>query len=213
MSPSVPKGAPRRRQADRREDTRRKLLDAAIASLVANGYAGSTVDTIAAAAGVTRGALNHHFDSKLDLMLAAAGRVTEDFVARLSDRLDRLSTSDFNESVVRALWEAIYREPMFVARLELALGARGQPEFLASVVAELRRGTQNVHALLAEAFARSGRIAAIPPDVIDLALTTLRGMALEKLIRQDEGVADAQLRLLAEALRALSAARSGSDPL
>lgn len=208
MSPPTPKSISRRRQADRRAETRRKLLDAAIASLVANGYAGTTVDTIATAAGVTRGALNHHFNSKIDLMLAAAGRVTEDFVGRLSERLLRPAASNFPESVVRSLWDAIYSEPMFVARLELVLGARSQPEILASTKAELNRGHQNVHGLLSEAFERSGHSIAMPQDVVDLALTTLRGMALEKLVRQDDGVIDSQLRLLGEALRALLAARS-----
>ncbi len=208
MSPPAPKVVARRRQADRRAETRGKLLDAAITSLVVNGYAGTTVDTIATAAGVTRGALNHHFASKIELMLAAASRVTEDFIGRLSERLLRPSTSDFAESVVRSLWDAIYSEPMFVARLELVLGARSQPEILASTKAELHRGHLNVHALLSEAFARSGISVAIPEDVVDLALTTLRGMALEKLVRQDDGIIDRQLRLLSQALRALTAARS-----
>ncbi len=208
MPPPTPKVVTRRRQADRRAETRRKLLDAAIASLVANGYAGTTVDTIAAGAGLTRGALNHHFDTKIELMLAAAERVTEDFIGRLSERLRRPAASDFAESVVRSLWDAIYSEPMFVARLELVLGARSQPEILASTKAELQRGHQNVQALLSEAIARSGLPVAIPSDIVDLALTTLRGMALEKIIRQDDDFIDRQLRLLGEALRRLTAARA-----
>ncbi len=208
MPPPTPKVVTRRRQADRRAETRRKLLDAAIASLVANGYAGTTVDTIAAGAGLTRGALNHHFDTKIELMLAAAERVTEDFIGRLSERLLRPSASDFAESVVRSLWDAIYSEPMFVARLELVLGARSQPEILASTKAELTRGHQSVQTLLSEAIARSGLPVAIPSDIVDLALTTLRGMALEKIIRQDDDFIDRQLLLLGEALRRLTAARA-----
>ena len=208
MPPPTPKVVTRRRQADRRAETRRKLLDAAIASLVANGYAGTTVDTIAAGAGLTRGALNHHFDTKIELMLAAAERVTEDFIGRLSERLLRPSASDFAESVVRSLWDAIYSEPMFVARLELVLGARSQPEILESTKAELQRGHQSVQAQLSETFARSGLPVAIPPDILDLALTTLRGMALEKIIRQDDDFIDRQLLLLGEALRRLTAARA-----
>lgn len=207
MPPPTPNVTVRRRQTDRRAETRRKLLDATIASLIANGYAGTTVDAIVTAAGVTRGALNHHFAGKIDLMLAAAGRMTDKFAVKLSDRLGRLSGSDPYESVPRALWEAIYSDTMFVARLELLLGARGQPDFHAAAKGELLRGHQSVHALLAEALAKSGFEDLMPPEAVDLALTNLRGMALERLIRQDEGFVDRQLRLLADSLRGLMSAR------
>lgn len=210
MPSPVPKGTTRRRQADRRAETRRKLLDAAVTSLVENGFAGTTVDTIASAAGVTRGALNHHFDSKIELMLAAAGRVTEDFVDRLASRLERFAGPDPYESALRSLWEAIYREPMFVARLELLLGARSQAEIVAEIKAELQRGHRNVHTLLSDAFQRSDSPLTLSQEVLDLALTTLRGMALEMIVRQDEDFADRQIRLLADAVRALMTARLGS---
>ncbi|MBL8692450.1 MAG: TetR/AcrR family transcriptional regulator [Rhodospirillaceae bacterium] len=210
MSPPPPRGPTRRRQADRRAETRRKLLDAAVVSLVENGFAGTTVGTIASAAGVTRGALNHHFDSKIELMLAAAGRVTEDFVERLTSRLAGLAGSDPYERALRSLWEAIYREPMFVARLELLLGARSQAEIIEEIKAELLRGHLNVHRLLSDAFERSDSPLTLSQEVLDLALTTLRGLALEMIVRQDEGFADRQLRLLADAVRGLMMARSGS---
>src|SRR5579859_6426610 len=49
------------------EATRRKLLDAAFAEFYANGFQGGSLNHIVAAAGATKGALFHHFDSKQDL--------------------------------------------------------------------------------------------------------------------------------------------------
>lgn len=210
MPPPVQKGITRRRQADRRAETRRKLLDAAVTSLVENGFAGTTVDTIASAAGVTRGALNHHFDSKIELMLAAAGRVTEIFADRLTSRIERLAGPDPYESALRSLWEAIYREPMFVARLELLLGARSQAEIVGKIKAEHLRGHLMVHQLLSDAFERSGSSLSLSQEVLDLALATLRGLALEMIVRQDADFADRQLRLLADAVRGLLSARPKS---
>lgn len=51
-----------------------KLLDAAIAAVRRRGYAGTTVDDICRAAGVSKGAFFHHFRSKEDLGAAAAKR-------------------------------------------------------------------------------------------------------------------------------------------
>jgi TetR/AcrR family transcriptional regulator, transcriptional repressor for nem operon len=52
-------------------ETRAKLLDAARDVIRAKGYAGSTVDDICAAAGVTKGSFFHYFDSKETLGIAA----------------------------------------------------------------------------------------------------------------------------------------------
>ena len=50
---------------------RDKLLDAALGMIRAQGYAGTSVDDLCRAAGVTKGALFHHFPSKEALAVAA----------------------------------------------------------------------------------------------------------------------------------------------
>ena len=51
---------------------RTRLLDAAIDRIRAHGLNATTVDDLCAAAGVTKGAFFHHFDSKEALAIAAA---------------------------------------------------------------------------------------------------------------------------------------------
>lgn len=51
---------------------RTKLLDAALGVIRAKGYAGTSVDDLCTAAGVTKGAFFHHFASKEALGVAAA---------------------------------------------------------------------------------------------------------------------------------------------
>jgi TetR/AcrR family transcriptional regulator, transcriptional repressor for nem operon len=59
------------------ERTRERLLQAAFCEIYRSGYQSASLDTILAAAGVTKGALYHHFDSKEALGYA----VVEEIIA------------------------------------------------------------------------------------------------------------------------------------
>ena len=54
-------------------NAREKLLNVALRMIREKGYAGTSVDELCAAAGVTKGAFFHHFASKDELAVAAAG--------------------------------------------------------------------------------------------------------------------------------------------
>jgi TetR/AcrR family transcriptional regulator, transcriptional repressor for nem operon len=72
--------ARRKRKAVRDpERTRQALLQAAFGEIYRSGFRGSDVETILGAAGVTKGALYHHFDSKEALGYA----VVDEIVARI----------------------------------------------------------------------------------------------------------------------------------
>jgi AcrR family transcriptional regulator len=60
-------GKGRRTQAERTAATRRALLDAARSLFAERGYHGTAAEEIVGRAGLTRGALYHHFEDKKDL--------------------------------------------------------------------------------------------------------------------------------------------------
>ena len=74
----------RRTQAERREATRAALIAAGRELFAARGYDAVAAEELVVAAGVTRGALYHHFDGKRGLFDAVFERVESELVGRFS---------------------------------------------------------------------------------------------------------------------------------
>jgi AcrR family transcriptional regulator len=74
---------PRRTQAERREATRGALLAAARRLFAERGYEEVAAEEVVAAAGVTRGALYHHFGGKRELLDAVYEQVEGELTQRI----------------------------------------------------------------------------------------------------------------------------------
>src|SRR5215210_3047371 len=104
--------APRRTQAERSEATRAALIATARRLFAARGYAAVGTEELVRAAGVTRGALYHHFDGKADLFRAVFEQLEGEIAERLA--ADALARPD--------PWEAM------LAGLEMFLDVCLEPE-------------------------------------------------------------------------------------
>ncbi len=76
--------APGTRQAERSEATRSALVSAARELFAQRGYSGVGTEEIVRAAGVTRGALYHHFEDKRDLFLAVYEALESELMAEIA---------------------------------------------------------------------------------------------------------------------------------
>lgn len=75
----------RRSNADRSASTRKRVLEAAKTLFIAKGYAATGTPEIVAQAGVTRGALYHHFEDKRALYLALVEAESAAVAAEIED--------------------------------------------------------------------------------------------------------------------------------
>jgi AcrR family transcriptional regulator len=119
----------RRSQAERRAATRAALLDAAIDCLAEKGYAGTTIRRIAERAGVTRGAVEHHFASKAELLGATTRHIRTKAAEQLLAEEWAIvpSIEQRSEQLLDRMWD-LYTGPLFEAALELLVAARTDGE-------------------------------------------------------------------------------------
>jgi AcrR family transcriptional regulator len=79
----MPDAAQRRSRGEMTAGTTAKLVAAARAAFRAEGYAAASMDALCAEAGVTRGALYHHFGGKEGLLEAVVRQIDAEIGARL----------------------------------------------------------------------------------------------------------------------------------
>lgn len=120
---------PRRTQEERRRGTRQKILDAAMRSIDRAGYSGATIVRIAEEAGVTTGALQHHFGDRRGLMLAV---VRDGYERMVADILDALPSGGTLEERVGGGIDAMvagYSSAPAVAAFEIVVALREDEGF------------------------------------------------------------------------------------
>jgi len=100
-----------RRQADIAAYRRKALIEAALAQITVHGIAGSTLERIAATAGVTHGLIRHYFRNKADLLAQALQTLIDEFHEVLA--ADPGSADPDPAVRLRALVEVNFRPPVF----------------------------------------------------------------------------------------------------
>lgn len=174
----------RRSQAERREATRNSLVAAAMRCLTQYGYAGATMARIASEAGVTRGALQHHFEDRRALMMS----VVEDGYRRLTDDLSKaLPTRSSVEERVGELVDSYlhhYGTPHARAAFEVVLAFRDEPTFVGGHRGTLAPLRQQVEARWRATF----EDAEVSEDTIYHALEVTRTSVLGFILQSATGV-------------------------
>lgn len=120
-----------RTQKQRRDETRRALLDATVSCLLELGFSRTTTLEVQKRAGVSRGALLHHFPSKAELLVAAVRHLAEMRGRELREKSAQLPDGGARiDAVIDLLWES-FSGPLFYVAMELRIAARTDPEFRA----------------------------------------------------------------------------------
>lgn len=179
--------------------TRARLIDATIRCIVKFGYANTTTPQVAAEAGLSRGAMLHHFENGAAMIKATIVELHE---KRLRAFRRAAETTDHDASTMVSTYWRQLQKPAFVAFHELALAARTN--------ADLARILQPLQIEFRQKF-NSQAVQLFPewqsdPVSFDLAMTLsqtmLEGMAINLLTGAiEESMVQPMLRLLEQQIR------------
>ncbi|MCA9591592.1 MAG: TetR family transcriptional regulator [Myxococcales bacterium] len=175
----------RARRAYKKSDESRELvLDAAIAQIAANGIGKTSVQDIATAAGLSKGLVHYHFDSKVDLYREVLVRSCDFMRVRIQAAFE-LPGSPL-ERVRRALHEmwSMRRDgaPHVRVLSEIALVARVEPEMGQALGEALRKAREQMIEIgFKELVALGVRPRVSPPVAARLLLATLDGLGIQQM--------------------------------
>lgn len=188
----------RRTQVERSTETRRKLIEAAVQLVHESGFGRLTINDVARRAGLTSGAVQHHFSSSRELLRAVAEAVYPLFQTSIEEvTAEDLSYEERIHHLVDIYW-GLYRMPEYLVFWELLFGTRDneelrevllamQKDIVAVAVADLVRAFSDVKLRKSAAF-----------NLWTFITSQLRGLALLSMF-EDKRVLDTDVRFLKDA--------------
>jgi AcrR family transcriptional regulator len=191
----------RRPQAERSADTRARLIEASIKCLQRTGYSATTVSTVAAEAGVSRGAMTHQFPAKTDLMLAVVGHVFNQDVDLYRGAAAATDSARFLLDLPDTMWRVISR-PAGIAVIEIMLASRADPDLATSLRALQSRIDVQAHRW-SEDLVRAAGLTPHPDAaaIHELYVAAVRGLAIEATFMDNRDGVQRSLRMLSEMMR------------
>lgn len=166
-------------------ETRAKLISAGREAFAAAGYADASMDDFTASAGLTRGALYHHFGDKRGLFEAVVAEIDAEMTARLKARAARAPSrwEGFVEEGIGYIEMALEPE---IQRIMLRDGPAvlGDPASWPSANGCITAMKESLGALLAE-----GVICEVDPEATARMITGASCYAAQWIANSDDPVA------------------------
>ncbi len=169
------------KQAEKSDHTQKAALQAAIECFVKYGYSNSSTKVIAKHAGITRGAMLHHFPIKRDLLNAVVNYINERRIDSFGRAIRRMRGVQVrNTRGLDAYWRSLHTD-LYIAYAELRTAARTDSELNSVMKRATARFEELWLALIKELYPEWTGDDGLVRFAIDLTQFAMEGMALNRL--------------------------------
>jgi len=164
---------------------RDRLARATVECLTELGYERTTTLKIVARAGVTRGALLHHFESKRAIVVFAMHRLLAEQTRRIQALAKRVRSGEVSlDEFIDSIWGEFSGE-FFFAWLENITESRHDSKLREQFIPLVREYHRALDAIWREFFRKSHLSSIQVETYLNQTLCLLRGMALQTVLRRD----------------------------
>lgn len=176
---------PYRTQDERSAMMRARLVQATLETILSCGYANTTVVAVAARAGVTRGAIHHHYASRDALIVDAIAHQLRETSAEIrgfasAARAGNTSLDDFLERV----W-GLFSGPFFMISLEHITAARHNDALRKELTLVTREFHRALDEIWSSFFTIEGGSKSELSTALNATLCLFRGMGVQTVLRND----------------------------
>ncbi len=213
LSGKEPSSRPeRRKNVDRSATTRKQILEATIQCLETGGYGAVTNIKVADAAGVSRGAMMHHFPTRQALIVALVEHAHEKLNQIRAEEMEKFPAGLPRFRAIMDFSLVTQRMPEGMALNEIRIGSRSDPE-IRDVVTPMMSAISEDYVKMVS---RIGREAGLTPtrEVLGLIGTvamTTRALAINTFTYPSPRVSENVLWTLRMMREALIAKQLGAD--
>lgn len=193
----------RRSQAERSATTSASLIAATITTLHEKGYAATSTTLVAQLARVSRGAMLHHFPTKVHLMAATIYAVyASDIEAYQATRREG-GDDDGLDRLIDTAWSR-FRSPGGIAQTEIWMAARSDADLAAAVLpvhAEIiSQSVQGLHLVLMDLVGDKSLKA---EHILTYLVSSLRGLSIQCVLGSPEAELQTGVALVKSTIRSL----------
>ncbi len=207
----------RRSQKEKSAETSGRLMAATVDLLHDRGFWRLSTTDIAAQAGLSRGALTHHFSSREDIIVRSIQHMLDEVTEGLHGFAQQLETQGgSSDLIVDYLW-TMMSDRLFYVTLEYLSEARHNPAFKAQLIPVVRAFHSGLDAVWSVLARQSGIEPKQASVILNATMCLFRGMIAQTILRDDPAYYaelrafwKAQVRL---AFTALQQERASAAPL
>ncbi len=193
--------AGRKTQQERTADTTLKLLNATIDLLHDRGLNRMSTSDIAEAAGVSRGALTHHFSSKEEIIAAAVSHQLRNATDGLHKMAEGIRQSGgTSDEIVDYLWRMM-NDRLFYVTMEYLPEARHNAEFRTAIIPVVKEFHAGLNSVWAELAGQVGVEVEHALVLMNATMCLIRGMIAQSAVRNDPTYFNALLDFWKERMR------------
>ena len=204
----------KRSQQERSVSTITRLKRATVSLIAERGYASITTNEIAQRAGVSRGALLHHYPLKIDLIVDAAQDVWREAAIQVRRLAEELCQSGSNvDAFVDRMWDHVFREEAVKMTIDLMSAAQADASLRSRLDPHLRQLFDSYGEIADQAFTGCGMSRDERLTLVSFATCAIRGLRVQDIMTHSPGMTKAVLRELKAHLKmSLDRGTSGREP-